>query len=920
MLAALRLATNSLFARPKRTALLVGAVAMSAGLIAAVASAMASVNLAIEHRLEATVGRAELRIRPAGSGGMFSDDWLAVASSWPEIKAAVGRFQYSLPMSIERDVWVKEKTGGSGGEGSLKKKSQLLYAAVLSNGIDPEYEGSLRDIRIVEGRLPMADDEVLIDELLVQRLTGREINESTGPDAGQIAGQAASGADGEVGGGFESVSVREANRWNLEQRVRVGDTIEVRRLLRARVRLRVVGIVKPPPLGGRPQCYMTVGGLQKIAGKAGQITEIDLILAEGFEPQAVVDAHKGELDKSVLLQTTERVTSGLDKNMRSSEMGFILATVLSFLSASFIIMTGLTTNVAERQRELAMIRCIGGTRKQLAWSQLFVGFLVGAMGAGVGVPLGVGFSAAIVMIFSEALPTGLSIPAGHLIAAVIGSVVSGVLGASWPAWRAARTSPLRAMASQAEQVSRRGVVVVLIVGLAGALFQLAVVTLPRDGQVVFWAYATVGLPALFVGYFLLGVPLVVFVSWAISPVLSRVMRLPPGVLDRTIAATPYRHGFTAGAMMGGLALMISLWTTGGSVMRDWLDKMEFPDGFVSGIALTEESQQRLDAMDDIIENTCAITLHQIETDAFGVKALQKYNTTFMAFEPDRFFGMTQLTWVQGEPEEAIKRLKQGGAVIVAREFLVARGLGVGDTFTARHDEKEYKFEVVGVVTSPGLDIISKFFNIGEDYTQQSLHAVFGSRKDLKEKFASEAIHLIQIDFKEGVDDEAAVDRIRRELFDAGILDAGSGRRIKKEIKGFIGGTLYVFSAVAMAAMLVACFGVANLIVAGIDARRYEFGVLRAIGAQQGMLVRLVLGETIVIALVACVLGTLMGFQGAYAARRMYELLLGLLLGFRLPMGAITAGWGIVFMMTIAAATPAMLRLNRMKPRELLQSS
>jgi hypothetical protein len=61
--------------------------------------------------------------------------------------------------------------------------------------------------------------------------------------------------------------------------------------------------------------------------------------------------------------------------------------------------------------------------------------------------------------------------------------------------------------------------------------------------------------------------------------------LPPTLLGRTVAATPFRHGFTAGAMMAGLALMISIWINGGSVLRDWLAKIEFPDAFVNGFRL-----------------------------------------------------------------------------------------------------------------------------------------------------------------------------------------------------------------------------------------------------------------------------------------------------------------------------------------------
>jgi putative ABC transport system permease protein len=396
------------------------------------------------------------------------------------------------------------------------------------------------------------------------------------------------------------------------------------------------------------------------------------------------------------------------------------------------------------------------------------------------------------------------------------------------------------------------------------------------------------------------------------------------VLDRTIAATPYRHGFTAGAMMGGLALMVSIWTNGGAILRDWLDKIEFPDAFVSGLNLREECQTALDEM-PFIENTCAVTLHPVDTDAFGVRALQKYRTSFLAFEPDRFFEMTKLQWVQGDPETAKRKLMEGGAIIVSREFLVAQGLGIGDTFVCSDTAtgEEHSFEIAGVVSSPGLEVVSKFFNIGREYHQQALHAVFGSRKDLIERFGTRAINLIQIDLADtgpnAIDDERAVELIRERMFElnAGVADAGSGRWVKREIRLFATGRLFVFSGVAVMAMLVACFGVANLVIASIESRRFEFGVLRSVGGSRGLLTRLVVAEAVIVALTAALLGTLLGLQGSLAGQRLYALLLGITLHFRPPGLAIAAGWLVVLVLTLGAAWPAIWRLSRIRPRELL---
>jgi putative ABC transport system permease protein len=216
-------------------------------------------------------------------------------------------------------------------------------------------------------------------------------------------------------------------------------------------------------------------------------------------------------------------------------------------------------------------------------------------------------------------------------------------------------------------------------------------------------------------------------------------------------------------------------------------------------------------------------------------------------------------------------------------------------------------------------MVSKFFDVGDEFTDQSMHAVFGSRADLKNLFGSESIGLIQMTLDPSVTDEDAIRTIRERLFSSGIVDAGSGRQVKREISRFVNNTLLVSSIVAVFAMIVACFGVANLIVAGVQARQFEFGVLRAVGAQNRTLVRLVLAEALIVAIAACVLGTLMGVQGAWGGVTMNRTLWGLDIGLALPWLQIAAGWAFVIFVTMAAAAPAVIGLGRKAPRELLAS-
>jgi len=687
------------------------------------------------------------------------------------------------------------------------------------------------------------------------------------------------------------------------------------------VTLEVVGITRPPALGmfARDEAFLSLETLGRISGYPRRINEIAIALGEGADPIEIADRRAQDLPDDLIVEPTERITGGLDRSMRSSRVGFTLVSILAFIAAGFIILTGMTTNVMERQRELAVIRCVGGSPWQLGASQLIVGGVIGSIGAVIGVPLGLALAALGTEVFSEQLPAGFGVSWYGVGTGGIGAVLAGLAGAAWPAVMVARLSPLEGLAVRAATVSRRSLVVAGAIGFGLALTQFLVVTIPNDGNVIFWAHTTFGAVFMLVGYFLMGAPVIAMLTRVVGPPLGRLLALPRGLLSGVVAATPFRHGFTAGALMAGLALMGNIWSIGDSILEDWLGSIEFPDAFVhSWTGLTPDQRQRVEDL-PFVERTAAITLQQVGVEAFGIDLLQDFDTNFVGFEPRPFFEMTRLTWIEGEPEAALAALERGGAILIAREFKVANDLGVGDEFTMEHQGERFTFEIVGVVASPGLDIAKRYFDIGEQYANQALHAVFGSRRDLIEKFGDDSIDFIQIDLADDVDDDVALTRIR-EALSGTILAAGSGREIKQKVYDIGRNTMTVLSTLAIAAILIACFGVGNVIVAGIDARKREFGVLRAIGAQRGLLARLIVGEVLIIGIAACLLGALLSMQTSWTGVRMYTLLAGLDLSLRFPLAPLLIGAAILFALTLATAAPAIVALLRRQPRDLLTAT
>src|SRR5690606_19516473 len=118
----------------------------------------------------------------------------------------------------------------------------------------------------------------------------------------------------------------------------------------------------------------------------------------------------------------------------------------------------------------------------------------------------------------------------------------------------------------------KGLVVATALGVVLILMQMALM-LPVDSNVRFYGYMTVGLPLLHIAAFILAVPMLMLIALAVSRPLSLVLRLPAGVLRRSVAATPYRNGFTAGALMVGVSLLVATWGTGQGLLDDWVGGM-----------------------------------------------------------------------------------------------------------------------------------------------------------------------------------------------------------------------------------------------------------------------------------------------------------------------------------------------------------
>jgi putative ABC transport system permease protein len=852
-------ARQTLAARRSRSALLGTAVALSSALVMAVACALETVRVNTEGQVARFIGEADARLVNR-FGASFDSAALEEVRALPGVAAVAG--------SLAGSITVVNPGAPPAEDGSMVPPR----AVIQCRGLDADADAAFRGQALKAGRLPAEAGEIALDPLGAAQLRA------------------------EIGARL--------------QVQRFGDPLS----------LRVVGILDRPSLGALQRAYAVVdrATLVEATGK-DRVTSVMVKLAPRVDPGAWIAAHRDAFKDPLVLEPSERVSSGLDRQVLATRLGFLLVTTIAFMSAAFIVGTGMTTAVAEQQRELAIARCVGASRAQVFGSQVWAGLVLCAAGGAAGVPIGLAVAAALVAWFREALPDGFSWSPAGVGLAMAGSAAAGVLGALWPAWQAARISPLAALASQARPPSRAGIAWLALAGAGCIAAQLLLLLIP-DFDARFWAYVGAGIVLEHLGWFLLAVPILWVSAVALVRPLAVALRIPVPLLAGAVAQAPYRLGFTAGALMVGVSIMVTTWTNGTTALRELTERVRISDGFVfktNGMSVEEQARVRALPGVEAVVPIGYLPLRIVGERGFGVKGLDAANVVCVGFPPDDFLRINRLEWIEGSAESALPKLRSGDGVLVAKEFLVARGKRVGGTIRLGSARASKEYEIVGVVGAAGLDVATQFFGIRSVYMEQAVSCVFMDFGEVAERFGSRDAYILQVDMDDtlGPEADAALAKAVGEAVPGGVY--ANGRAIRDTIQGVGRTVLSVTSAVAFGALLLACVGVGNVVAANISARRFEYGVLRATGASPWLLARLVGAEVGLIAVAGAATGTGLGLHVAALGLMWHRELTGVDLPLAVPFGPIAVGYAVLLALTLGAALPAVARLVRVAPRALL---
>jgi putative ABC transport system permease protein len=619
--------------------------------------------------------------------------------------------------------------------------------------------------------------------------------------------------------------------------------------------LQVVGIATYGDVDGIPGSNLvatTDETAQRLFAEPGRYDSVLVSATDGTRASTLTKRIDAEVaTKASGLEAISGAQDTADKQADlQSDLGFFNSFLMAFayialFVGTFIIYNTFSIVVAQRTKEMAMLRTVGASRWQVLRSVVLEAFVVGLVAAAVGLVAGIGLSFGLRALLGA---VGLDIPSGSLVIAtstivtslVVGVVVS-VLSAIVPAFQASKVRPIAALRDVA--IDRSGVSKVrvaagtVVTGLGVTSFALGAVAsgsgaLPLIG---------LGAMAVIVGLLVLGPVLV-------RPVL-RVLGAPiatTGITGRyareNAHRNPKRTAATASALMIGVALVgfITILASSTNASAEKAVDRSFRADYVvdsgswdHGFAPTIEHDL---AAVPTVETTSPLRSAAVEVDGSAGRVNAVDTTTFGSLY-DLDVSAGALTDVHGD------------GVAVTKGQAKSDHLALGDTVPFRFADGatvDLKVRAIYDATVPDLD---GPWVVGLDTFEP--HVV--DQYDRK----------VFVGLTDGADvtaSRAAIDAALTSWPNATVQDQAE---FKKAITDQIDQLVNLIYGLLALAVIIALIGIANTLALSVHERTPELGVLRAIGMQRRQLRTAVRWEALMIALIGAAIGGMLAVAGAF---------------------------------------------------------
>lgn len=584
----------------------------------------------------------------------------------------------------------------------------------------------------------------------------------------------------------------------------------------------------------------------------GQIASFSVQAREGVDAGELRDRISGVLPAQAEAITGADVVEENKEAIRD-QLGFIniFLRVFAFISlfvGLFIIYNTFSMLVAQRTRELALLRAVGASRGQVVRTVLGEAVVLGLAGSLLGIGVGVGMAAglqALFGLFGLQISGGLPVLPRTVVYSFVAGVAVTLVSALLPALRAARIAPVAAMRDDvivtARGLRNRGIVGGVLLAAGIALVATAL------GDEVTWA--------LFgLGSFLTVIGLLVAAPLAIRPVV-RLVAAPLVLVTGTVGRlarenslrVPRRTSITASALMIGLALMAALSVVAQSTKASVSDLVErqLTADFVlnGGFAPISPGVARTVAELPGVASVATI-------GAIPVQVSETDTRIAVAADPEGIQQNVKLSVTSG----AVTALSDG-QVLISESTADDKGWKLGSTVTATIGTQKDQRLTVGGVYEDNQVLNNPALLLPRAVYEKSVPA------------AQQGDFLVYVKAASGSDSEA----LRQQLVDVVkpfiVVSVQDGDEFTASQADQVNQLLLILYALLFLSVIIAVLGIINTLALSVFERTREIGLLRAVGLSRGQLSRIITIEAVMTALFGAILGAALGLGLGVALQR-----------------------------------------------------
>ena len=571
---------------------------------------------------------------------------------------------------------------------------------------------------------------------------------------------------------------------------------------------------------------------------------VDAFLIQGdgtLSDEALAKAIDSALSPSDKLETltgaqiTEETTSQI-----KTVLGFFTTflTAFSFIALGigcFVIYNVFSITAAQRQRESALLRAIGASRRQVTNSLLVEAVVIGLVGSTLGFIFGIGLSQALSALLNaiglEIPTTGLTINSSAIFSTVLVGTIITTLSAILPALRSGRVPPLAAIRETALDVVT-GMTRRMIIGLVFMILGVVALVASINGAEVI--FLGLGVLAVFAGVLVLGPAISKPVAMLLGKPVARLRGITGAMSQQNAARNPKRTARTAAPVLIGVALVTSFTALAASIKSEIRESIG--SSFRGDFALSVNSRGFGGIPTSVTDQIDQLPEVQTATGVGFIAAKVGDESPFiLVFNPKTADGLYNLEMIEGRQSDLGK-----DEIFIEQDKSIEKNLPVGSSVQVTLiDGRSIQLKVAGTYKNAyGNYVVSRELFEGVATPLFDSFVYISTNTNVSDENARTAISAISADLGVGTLES------RTEYIDSQAAQID-------QFLALIYGLLFL-------SVIIAIVGIIITLLLSVFERRHEIGLLRSVGMTRSQVRTMVRWESVITSLFGAVTGVLLG--------------------------------------------------------------